>query len=114
MGFQNFDFAEEFMGISLQTAQLKWEKSQYSAKTNNNEDIECVSRSHTFLWNPTFGRALFADQLNANFGVRTHFGICLHNPTRELLDEVEKLSPDQVQVISHIGGLVKSFEQKAA
>ncbi|QDU09798.1 integrase core domain-containing protein [Gimesia aquarii] len=35
-------------------------------------------------------------------------------PIRELPDDVEKLSLDEVQVVSHIGGLVKSFERKAA
>lgn len=35
-------------------------------------------------------------------------------PIRELPDDVEKLSLDEVQVNSHIGGLVKSFERKAA
>ncbi|QDU09838.1 integrase core domain-containing protein [Gimesia aquarii] len=35
-------------------------------------------------------------------------------PIRELPEEVEKLSLGEVQVISHIGGLVKSFERKAA
>lgn len=35
-------------------------------------------------------------------------------PIRELPDELEILSRDEIQVVSHVGGLVKSFEQKAA
>ncbi|MBT5017889.1 MAG: hypothetical protein HON04_04030, partial [Planctomicrobium sp.] len=35
-------------------------------------------------------------------------------PIREIPEEVEKLSFDQVEVKSYVGGLVKSFEQKAA
>ncbi|TWT41502.1 Integrase core domain protein [Thalassoglobus neptunius] len=35
-------------------------------------------------------------------------------PIREIPDEVEKLSSDQIEVKSYVGGLVKSFERKAA
>ena len=35
-------------------------------------------------------------------------------PIREIPDEVEKLSFDQVEVKSYVGGLVRSFERKAA
>lgn len=35
-------------------------------------------------------------------------------PIRKFPEEVEKLSLDEVQVISHIDGLVKSFERKVA
>ena len=35
-------------------------------------------------------------------------------PIREVPDEVETLKLDQVEVKSYVGGLVKSFERKAA
>jgi len=35
-------------------------------------------------------------------------------PVREEPDEVDKLSIDQVEVKSFVGGLVKAFERKAA
>jgi hypothetical protein len=35
-------------------------------------------------------------------------------PVREEPDEVEKLSIEQVEVKSYVGGLVKAFERKAA
>jgi transposase InsO family protein len=35
-------------------------------------------------------------------------------PIREVPTEVETLSLDQIVVTSHVGGLVKSFERKAA
>jgi hypothetical protein len=35
-------------------------------------------------------------------------------PLRDEPDEVEKLSVDQVEVKSYVGGLVKAFERKAA
>ena len=35
-------------------------------------------------------------------------------PVRQDLIEVEKLSVDQVEVKSYVGGLVKAFERKAA
>ncbi|WP_197441473.1 integrase core domain-containing protein [Thalassoglobus neptunius] len=35
-------------------------------------------------------------------------------PVREIPEEVEMLSFDQVEVRSYVGGLVKSFERKAA
>lgn len=35
-------------------------------------------------------------------------------PIREEPDEVDSLKLDQVEVKSHVGGLVKSFERKAA
>ena len=35
-------------------------------------------------------------------------------PIREEPDEVEKLSIEQVEVKSYMGGLVKAFERKAA
>jgi putative transposase len=33
---------------------------------------------------------------------------------RDLPEDVDTLSPDQIEVKSHVGGLVKSFERKAA
>ena len=35
-------------------------------------------------------------------------------PIRDVPDEVETLKLDQIEVKSHVGGLVKSFERKAA
>jgi len=35
-------------------------------------------------------------------------------PVRENPDEIEKLSVEQVEVNSYVGGLVKAFERKAA
>ena len=35
-------------------------------------------------------------------------------PVREEPDEVEKLTMDEIEVKSYVGGLVKSFERKAA
>ena len=35
-------------------------------------------------------------------------------PIREEPDEVETLKPDQIEVKSYVGGLIKSFERKAA
>jgi len=35
-------------------------------------------------------------------------------PIREVPDEVETLTMDQIEVKSYVGGLVKSFERKAA
>ena len=35
-------------------------------------------------------------------------------PVRELPEEVETLPLDQIEVKSYVGGLVKSFERKAA
>ncbi|QDU98827.1 hypothetical protein [Lignipirellula cremea] len=35
-------------------------------------------------------------------------------PVREEPDEVETLTMDQIEVKSYVGGLVKSFERKAA
>ena len=35
-------------------------------------------------------------------------------PIREVPDEVDTLKLDRIEVKSHVGGLVKSFERKAA
>tara|TARA_E500000305_G_C3966935_1_gene210014 strand:- start:115 stop:255 length:141 start_codon:yes stop_codon:yes gene_type:complete len=35
-------------------------------------------------------------------------------PVREEPDEVEKLTMEEIEVKSYVGGLVKSFERKAA
>ena len=45
---------------------------------------------------------------------RSHTARDFLPPTEEIPGEVEKLSLSEVQVISHVGDLVKSFEQKAA
>jgi len=45
---------------------------------------------------------------------RSHTARDFLPPTQEIPGEVEKLSLSEVQVISHVGGLVKSFGRKAA
>ncbi|QDU11414.1 hypothetical protein V202x_48360 [Gimesia aquarii] len=75
------------MGIKLRTALLKWEKIQYSAKTNVKTDILPLRKTHTFSRNQDLP---------------------------DVPNVIEKISLDEVQVNSHIGFLVKSFERKAA
>ncbi len=87
--------------------------SRLSKKMNNKADITIVLETHTFLWNRSLSRDYFPDQLDASFSIRTYFDTYPHNPIRELPDEVEKLSLVEVQMISRIGSLVKSFEWKA-
>ena len=46
--------------------------------------------------------------------VRSHMERENLPPTGEIPDEVETLPLDQIVIKSHVGGLVKSFERKAA
>ncbi|WP_339736145.1 integrase core domain-containing protein [uncultured Gimesia sp.] len=75
--------------------------------------LECLAK---FI---IFGKQ-HLDHLVSEF--TTYYNMCRSHTARDHLppireipnEEVEKLSPDEVQVISHIGGLVKSFERNAA
>jgi len=74
--------------------------------------LECLSK---FI---IFGKQ-HLDYLLAEFTayyntVRSHSGRDYLPPIYEIPDEVETLPLDKVQVTSHIGGLVQSFERKAA
>jgi putative transposase len=74
--------------------------------------LECLSK---FI---IFGKR-HLDHLVAEFTEyynyhRSHMSRDHLPPVREEPDEVEKLSVDQVEVKSYVGGLVKAFERKAA
>ena len=74
--------------------------------------LECLSR---FI---VFGKRhldyLITDFVTYYNRDRSHMERDHLPPIREAPDEIARLSLDQVEVKSHVGGLVKSFHRKAA
>ena len=75
-----------------------------NALINDGGDRNGLTRSFQYSWSP---KVLYNT-------VRSHSERDNLPPIRNLPEEIEKLSLDEIEINSHVGGLVKSFERKAA